>query len=102
MNAVTLYSRVTMNVDIGVLNFQKCNQCLKVHKSLWCSKNVIVNVNVYFGQVITLIKYIKGQKSLRVLYKYICHCYCLFVGQAMCPHLSDQMSQKSKVPRVAR
>ena len=65
MNAVpvTLYSRVTMNVGIGVLNCQKCNQCLKVHKSLWCSKNVIVNVNVYFGQVITLIKYIKGQKS---------------------------------------
>ena len=31
---VTLYSRVTMNVEIVVLNCQKCNQCLKGHKSL--------------------------------------------------------------------
>ena len=31
---VTLYSRVTVNVEIGVLNCQKCNQCLKGHKSL--------------------------------------------------------------------
>ena len=30
---VTLYSRVTMNVEIVVLNCQKCNQCLKCHKS---------------------------------------------------------------------
>ena len=35
---VTLYSRVTVNVQIVVLNCQKCNQCLKGHKSeivLW-------------------------------------------------------------------
>ena len=31
---VTLYSRVTMNVEIVVLDCQKCNQCLKGHKSL--------------------------------------------------------------------
>ena len=31
---VTLYSKVTMNVGIVVLNCQKCNQCLKGHKSL--------------------------------------------------------------------
>ena len=31
---VTLYSRVTMNVEIVVLNCQKCKQCLKGHKSL--------------------------------------------------------------------
>ena len=31
---VTLYSRVTMNVEIVVLNCQKCNQCHKGHKSL--------------------------------------------------------------------
>ena len=31
---VTLYSRVTVNVKIVVLNCQKCNQCLKGHKSL--------------------------------------------------------------------
>ena len=34
-NAVpfTLYSRVTMNDEIVVLNCQKCNQCLTYHKS---------------------------------------------------------------------
>ena len=31
---ITLYSRVSMNVEIVVLNCQKCNQCLKGHKSL--------------------------------------------------------------------
>ena len=31
---VTLYSRVTVNVEIVVLNCQKCNQFLKGHKSL--------------------------------------------------------------------
>ena len=30
---VTLYSMVTVNVEIVVLNCQKCNQCLKGHKS---------------------------------------------------------------------
>ena len=31
---VTLYSRVTVNVEIVFLNCQKCNQCLKAHKFL--------------------------------------------------------------------
>ena len=31
---VTLYSRVTVNVEIVVLNCQKCNQGLKCHKAL--------------------------------------------------------------------
>ena len=31
---VTLYSRVTVNVEIVVLNCEKCNQCLKCHKSI--------------------------------------------------------------------
>ena len=31
---VTLYSRVTVNVEIVVLNCQKCNQCLDGCKSL--------------------------------------------------------------------
>ena len=31
---VTLYSRVTVNVDIVVLNCRKCNQSLKCHNSL--------------------------------------------------------------------
>ena len=30
---VTLYSRVTVNVEIVVLNCQKCNQCLKGQRS---------------------------------------------------------------------
>ena len=82
--AVTLYSRVTMNVDIVILNCQKCNQCLKGHrslgllfwgvhnghKSLGCSQTGMVIVNVYFGQITS-------------------------------PHHSDQMSQRSKVSRIA-
>ena len=30
---ITLYSRATVNVEFAVLNCQKCNQCLKGHKS---------------------------------------------------------------------
>ena len=30
----------------------------------------------------------------------ICLCHYLFVGQVMCPHHSDQMSQRSQVSRV--
>ena len=30
---VTLYSRVTVNADIVILNCQKCNQCLKCQVS---------------------------------------------------------------------
>ena len=37
-----------MNVGIGVINFQKCNQC---HKSL--ESRIALNVIVYFGRVIT-------------------------------------------------
>ena len=72
---VTLYSRVTVNVEIVVLNCQKCNQCLKGHKSL----------GLFFEGVLHL--------SL----SFTCHrlCHCLFVGQVMSLHLSDQMSQRS-------
>ena len=31
----------------------------------------------------------------------ICLCHCLFFGQIMSPHHSDQMSQRSKVSRIA-
>ena len=31
---VTLYSRVTVNVEIVVLNCQECNRCPKGHKSV--------------------------------------------------------------------
>ena len=68
---VTLYSRVTVNVQIVVIKCQKCNQC-QVTKatSLW-------------------------GRSLRVLSKCICLCHCLFIGQVMSPQLSDQMPQGS-------
>ena len=74
MNAVpvNLYSRVTMNLEIVVLNCQKCNQCLT------------------------------GHKSPRFLFEgVLCHCHCLLVGQVMSPYHSDQMFQRSQVSRVA-
>merc|ERR1711954_136797 len=86
-NAVpfTLNSRVTMNDEIVVLNCQKCNQCLTGHKSRiihsGCFLNVIVlivfivltvpqknpknsNFSVRSCLLITLIKCLKGHKSL--------------------------------------
>ena len=69
-----------MNVEIVVLNCQKCNQCLKRHKYL----------GLFFEGVLQL--------SLSVC---VFHCHCLFVGQVMSPHLSDQMSQRSQVSRGA-
>ena len=36
-----------------------------------------------------------------MLSKCICHCHCLFVGQVMTPHHSDQMSQRSQVSGIA-
>ena len=46
--------------------------------------------------------------SLKVLSKciclchclFLCLCHCLFVGQAICPHHSDQMSQRSRVSDI--
>ena len=44
-------------------------------------------------------------RSLKVFSKCICHCLCLscclFVGQVMFSHHSDQMPQWSKVPKIA-
>ena len=61
--------------------------------------------------LITLIKCLKGQKSqrLKVLSKCIYHCLCLciclrrclFVGQLMFSHHFDQISQRSKVSKIA-
>ena len=75
--AVTPYSRVTMNVDIVVLNRQKCNQCLKVHKSL----------GLLFGGVHN------GHKSLGCSHG---HCQCLFwSGYVSSSLLSDVSKVKS-------
>ena len=60
----------------------------------------------------SLIKCLIDQKSQRPLFegsKCICHCHCLclclcgclFVGQVMFSHHSDQMSQRSKVSKIA-
>ena len=90
-NAVpfTLNSRVTMNDEIVVLNCQKCNQCLTGHKSRiihsGCFLNVIVlivfivltvpqknpknsNFSVRSCLLITLIKCLKGHRSLLSLF----------------------------------
>ena len=90
-----------------------------------CSLNVFVIVLVFVFVVvfllvrscflITLIKCLKGQKSqrLKVLSKCYYHCLghclclciclrrCLFVGQVMFSHRSDQMSQRPKVSKIA-
>ena len=59
---------------------------------------------------VSMVKILKDC-SLKVFSKCICHghcrclclclCRCLFVGQVMFPHHSDQMSQRSKVSKIA-
>ena len=75
---VTLYSRVTLNVDIVILNCQKCNQCLKGHKgALWrCSLTVFVFVIVFAFVFVFLM---------------------IFFCQGMSNNHSDHMSQRSQV-----
>ena len=69
---------------------------------------VVVFLLVRSCFLIALIKCLKDC-SLKVFFKCICHCLCiclclrrcLFVGQVMFSHHSDQMSQRSKVSGVA-
>ena len=84
---------------------------------LGCSLNVFVFVFLLVRSclLITLIKCLKGQKSLGLLFEGVpqmslllsllciclCHCHCLFVSQVMSPHRSDDMSQGSQVSRNA-
>ena len=70
---------VTVNVEIVVLNCQKCNQCLKGHKSL----------GLFF----------EGVLHFSLSFSFLLFCHCLFVGKVMSPHHSDQKSQGSQVSR---
>ena len=68
MNAVsvTFDSKDTMNISTFVINFHKCDQCLKGHKSLsGYSLNVFVFVFLLVRSriLITLIKCFEGHKS---------------------------------------
>ena len=77
-----------MNVEIVVLNSQKCNQCLKAHKSLGLffegvlilSLSLSFSLSLYLSLslsfllvrsylLITLIKSLKGHKSLGALFE---------------------------------
>ena len=85
----------------------------------WCSLNVFVFLIIFFwsGHVSSSpwsnISKLTSlwDRSLKVLFECIClchclclcicHCHCLFYGQVMSHHHSDQMSQRSQVPRTA-
>ena len=64
---------------IQVLNCQKCNQCLKCHKSLGSLFEGALNVFVF---VIVFV-------------------FVFVIVIVMSPHLFDQMSQRSPVSRIA-
>ena len=50
----------------------------------------------------SIVRIVIGVSSVTNLWDCICHCVCLclFVGQVMSPHHSDQMSHRSQVCRV--
>ena len=66
-------------VHIAVLNCQKCNQCLKCHKSLGMLFEGAINVFV-------------------IVFVFVPLFVIVFV---MSPHLSDQIYQRSQVSRIA-
>ena len=53
---VTLYSRVTVNVEIVVLNCQTCNQCLRGHKSLGVVFVIVIVIVIVFVIVFLLVR----------------------------------------------
>ena len=72
---VNLYSRITVKVEIVVLNCQNCNQCLKGHKSLGSHFQGVLSMSFLLVRsclLITLITCLKGHKYLRVLYGCVC------------------------------
>ena len=81
-NAVpaTLYWMVIENVETTVLNYQKCNQYLKDHKSAGLSSNIFVFV--FFIVFVSVITCLKGRKSLRVLYGSVFQ-QCVVVSQSV-------------------
>ena len=105
---VALYLRVTVNIEIVVLNCLKCNQCLKGHKSLglFCAGVLQLSLSLYFSLYMSLalsfcwsghvslslwskvskVTSLLG-RSLRVFSKCICHCACLCHCVFLCPCL---------------
>ena len=79
---------------------------LKIYLSLSLSLSFCWSGHV-FSSLWSNASMVKSHKdrSLEVFSKYIfnclCLCHCLFVGQVMFPHHSDQMSQWLKVPKIA-
>ena len=69
---ITLYSRVAVNDEIVVLNCQKCNQCLKCHKSLGYDHSFRVFSQCHCPHCpnteTAMLSSLKGHKSPRVLY----------------------------------
>ena len=51
---ITLYSRVTVNVEIVVLNCQKCEQCLKGHKFLGLFFEGVLHLSLSFSLYLSL------------------------------------------------
>ena len=78
---VTLYWKVIMNVEIVVLNCQKCKQCLNAHKSLRL--------------------FSKCHFHCHCICLWICLHNCLSISQVISLHHSNQMCQRSKVSWVA-
>ena len=118
---VTLYSRVTLNVEIVVLSCQKCNQCLKGHKSLRAPFECVLEVYLSLSLSLSLSFCWSGNVSssflsnvskvislwdhiLRVFSKCLCHCHCLchclLVGQVISPYHSHQITQRSLVSGI--
>ena len=93
MSSVTLYFQVTKIVIIQLLNCQNCNQCLKGHKSLGllieCILLMYLSLSLSFSLSLSLSLSMYLSLSLS------------FFGQVMSPQYSDQMSQRSKVSRIA-
>ena len=63
-------------------------------------RSAVLNVtNIYDCSLEMLSKYICLLSFSLYLYFFL-HCHCLFVGQVVSPHHSDQMSQRLQVSRV--
>ena len=90
-------SKVKSLKDRSLKVFSKCIcHCL----CFWWSGHVFSSL----WKNVSKFKSLKDRSlSLKVFSKCICHCLCccLFVGQVMFPHHSDQMSPRSKVSTIA-
>ena len=103
-------SEVKSLKDRSLKVFSKCichHHCLCV-----CLSHCFLLARSSLWSNVSKVKSLKD-RSLKVFSKCICHCHCiclclrichcrcLFVGQVMFSHHSDQMSQRSKVSKIA-